>query len=70
MNVTSSDYLQKLDNTRGIRTNADLYIWHDIMPEGGYDLSEENRLSLKRIMMPEVATQFREGQMVPEVKFR
>ncbi len=40
------------------------------MPEGGYDLSEENRLSLKRIMMPEVATQFREGQMVPEVKFR
>ncbi len=70
LNTTRLDFLAAYDNDHLVDTNVNLYIWHDAMPEGGYDLTPENRPALKRALLPEVATQFREGQMLPSIQFR
>ncbi len=35
-----------------------------------FNITEENLPSLKRAFLPEVAAQFRDGQMMPAIEFR
>ncbi len=53
---------------RSSQSLSESHFYH--FDEAFFNISEENVDFLKRAVLPEVATQFRQGQMLPSIQFR